>query len=74
MFNDVSGMAGQCAGNFSGCVHDAFGASIISDVLDPVLKELSMLRSFGEEFQKLSMEVDQILQEARSLQPNGDDN
>jgi len=74
MFNDVSGLAGQCAGNFRGCVHDAFGASIVSDVLDPVITELSMLRSFSEEFQKLSMEVDQILQEARSIQPNGSDN
>ena len=41
MFDDVFGMATQCAGNFRAGVRDAFGASIAADVLEPILKELN---------------------------------
>jgi hypothetical protein len=71
MFNDVFGLAGQCAENFHGGVRDNFGASFFTDVLDPIIKDIMWLRSFNEEFQKLSMDVDQRLQGARSLQPKG---
>jgi len=74
MFNDVLGLTGQCIDNFCDGVRDSFGASIIADVLDPIFKELTLLNTFNEEFQNLSMEIDQIMQEARSLQPHGSDN
>ena len=75
MFNDVSGMMGQCSETFRNSVNDAFGSSIISDILDPIQNEISLLRSFHEEFQRQSLNLEQVLQEARSfnLNDNGKD-
>jgi hypothetical protein len=67
MFDDAFGVAGQCAETFRDGVRDAFGASIIADVLDPIRNEIGLLRSFHEEFQRHSSSVEQVLQEARSL-------
>jgi len=71
MFDGVFGIAGQCAGTFSNGVNDAFGASIVADVLDPILNEIGLLRSFHEEFQRQSLSIDQVLQEARSFHLDG---
>jgi hypothetical protein len=70
MFDDVLGTAMLCVENFRGGVHDSFGASIIADVLDPVLNEIVLLRSFNKEFQGLSLDIDRVLQEARSFHLN----
>lgn len=67
MFDDAFGMVELCAETFRGGVHDAFGASIIADVLDPIRNEIGLLRSFHDEFQRHSLCVEQVLQEARSL-------
>jgi hypothetical protein len=67
MFDDVFEMAERCAESFSGGVRDAFGASIIADVLDPIRHHIGLLRSFHEESQRLSLGVEQVLQEARSM-------
>ena len=71
MFDDIYGIARQCAENFSSGVHDAFGASIVTNVLDPIINELASLRSLNEEFNRLSLEIDQVLQEVRSLHLDG---
>jgi len=75
MFDDVFGMAGQCSETFRNSVNDAFGSSIISDILDPIQNEIGLLRSFHEEFQRQSLNLEQVLQEARSfnLNDNGKD-
>ena len=67
MFDDTFGMVEQCAETFRGGVRDAFGGSIIADVLDPIRNQIGLLRSFHEEFQRQSFAVEQVLQEARSL-------
>ena len=67
MFDDVFEMVGRCVETFRGGVRDAFGASIIADVLDPIRHEIGSLRSFHEESQRLSLRVEQVLQEARSM-------
>ena len=67
MFDDVFGMAGQCAEAFRGGVRDAFGASIIADVLDPIQNEIGRLRSFHEDFLRQTACTEQVLEEARSF-------
>ena len=67
MFDDTFGMVEQCTETFRGGVRDTFGASIIDDVLDPIRNQIGLLRSFHEEFQRQSLAVEQVLQEARSM-------
>ena len=74
MFDDVFGMAKQCAETFRNGVNDAFGASIVADVLDPIRNEIGLLRSFHEEFRRQSLNIDQVLQEARAFHLNDDSN
>ena len=68
MFDDVFGMATQCTGNFCDGVRDTFGASIVADVLDPILKEIDSLRIFNDTFQQQSLSIDRTLSEARMIQ------
>ena len=68
MFDDVFGMATLCAKNFRDGVRDSFGASMIADVLDPILKEFDSLRDFNEEFQRQALNIDRVLEEARTVQ------
>ena len=67
MFDDVVGMATLCAANFRDGVRDSFGASMIADVLDPILKEIVSLRHFNEEFQRQALNIDCVLEEARTI-------
>ena len=66
MFDEVFGMAVRCTGNFREGVRDTFGASIVEDVLDPIIKEIDSLRVFNAEFQRQSLSVDGILADART--------
>ena len=68
MFDDVFGMAAMCAGNFREGVRDTFGASIVADVLDPILKEIDSLRIFNAAFQQQSIDIDRTLNDVRALQ------
>lgn len=67
MFDDVFSMAEQCTETFRNGVNDKLGAAIVAEVLDPIRKEIGLLRSFHEEFQRQSLNLDQILHEARSF-------
>ena len=66
MFDEVFGMATLCAGNFRDGVRDTFGASIVADVLDPILKEIDSLRIFSDDFQQQSLSIDRVLADART--------
>ena len=68
MFDEVFGMATLCAGNFRDGVRDTFGASIVADVLDPILKEIDSLRIFSDDFQQQSLNIDRTLADARTPQ------
>lgn len=68
MFDDAYRMADQSADSFSNSVRDAFGDSIVMDILDPILNEINALRVFNESFQQQSFNIDQTLTEARVLQ------
>lgn len=66
MFDDVLGMAELCAGNFREGVRDSFGASIVEEVLDPIIKEVDSLRIFNADFQQQSLSIDRTLADART--------
>lgn len=68
MFDEIFGMAALCAGNFREGVRDTFGASVVADVLDPILKEIDSLRIFNAAFQQQSLNIDRTLADARALQ------
>lgn len=68
MFDNVFGMATLCAATFRDGVRDVFGASIASDVLDPILHEIDSLRTFNAEFQRQALSIDTTLAEARGIQ------
>ena len=67
MFDDVFGMVERCTETFRAGVRDAFGASIISDVLDPIRNEIGLLRAFNETYQSEALSIGQVLEEARSI-------
>ena len=66
MFDEVSGMAALCTGTFREGVRDTFGASIVADVLDPILKEVDSLRIFNADFKQQSLSIDRTLADART--------
>lgn len=70
MFDDVFQIADQCTDQFRNGVRDPFGWSIVSDVLDPIRREIGLLRAFHEDFQRQSLNIEQILRETRSLRPD----
>jgi hypothetical protein len=67
VFDDVFGMATLCGENFRAGVRDSFGASMIADALDPILKEIDSLRHFNEEFQRQALNIDRVMEEARTI-------
>ena len=68
VFDDVFGMMLLCTENFRGGVRDSFGASIMTDVLEPILMDIDSLRAFNDEFQRHALNIDQVLEEARAIQ------
>ncbi|CAB5665037.1 hypothetical protein U2261_00395 [Achromobacter xylosoxidans] len=68
MFDEAFGMAAMCAGKFREGVRDTFGASIVADVLDPILKEVDSLRILNAAFKQQSFAIDRTLNDARELQ------
>lgn len=66
MFDEVFGMAALCAENFREGVRDSFGASIVEDVLDPIITEVDSLRIFNAEFLRQSLSIDGTLADART--------
>lgn len=67
MFDDVFGMVEKYTDTFRSSVRDSFGASIITDVLDPIRDQIVLVRSVSEEFQRESLAIRQALHEASSM-------
>ena len=68
MFDEVFGIAVRCTENFREGVRDTFGASIVADVLDPILKEVDSLCILNAAFQQQSLAIDRTLNDVRELQ------
>ena len=49
-------------------MRDAFGASLATEVLDPILKEIDSLRIFNTEFQRQVLSIDTSLADTRGIQ------
>ena len=67
MFDELFYMTTQHTGNFSDSVRDEFGQSIISDVFEPILQDISGLQKMGEMFQTRVAEIDQLTCELQSI-------
>lgn len=68
MFDEAFGMTAMCTGKFREGVRDTFGASIVADVLDPILKEVDSLRILNAAFKQQTFAIDRTLNDARELQ------
>lgn len=67
MFDDIYRETELSAENFRDGVRDSFGASMIADILDPIIKEIDSLRHFDEDSQRQALNIDRLLEEARSI-------
>lgn len=67
MFDDLHNVISQQMGKFSDAVRDEFGQSIISDVFEPLLQNISALQQMGEFFQTRAAEIEQLTGELQSI-------
>jgi hypothetical protein len=67
MFDALFNAASQQMGKFSDTVRDDFGQSIISDVFEPLLQDISCLQQMEELFQTRAAEIDQLTGELQSI-------
>lgn len=67
MFDDLFNVTSQQMGNFSDTVRDEFGRSIISDVFEPLMQDISGLQEMGGSFQTRAAEIDQLTGELQSI-------
>jgi len=67
MLDDLFNVTSQQMGKFSDTVRDEFGQSIVSDVFEPLLQDISGLQQMGELFQTRAAEIDQLTGELQSI-------
>jgi hypothetical protein len=67
MFDDALDMSRRCTQDFRDGVRDSFGLSIVTDVLDPILRDIESLRELNEEFRRQATTIDRVLEEARAI-------
>lgn len=67
MFDYLCNLTLQHMSKFSDTVRDQFGQSIISEVFEPMLQNIFALQQMGEFFQTKATEIDQLLDELRSI-------
>jgi hypothetical protein len=67
MFDDLFNATSQQMGRFSDTVRDEFGQSIVSDVFEPLLHDISGLQLMGELFQTRAADIDQLTGELQSI-------
>lgn len=67
MFDDLFNVTSQQMCRFSDTVRDEFGQSIVSDVFEPLLQDISGLQQMVELFQARATEIDQLTGELQSI-------
>ncbi|RCW90407.1 hypothetical protein [Marinomonas foliarum] len=67
MFDDLFNVISQQMGRFSDTVRDEFGQSIVSDVFEPLLQDISGLQQTGELFEIRAAEIDQLIGELQLI-------
>lgn len=67
MFDDLFSLTLQHKVKFSDTVRDQFGQSIISDVFEPMLEEISGLQQVADLYQTKAAELDKQTTELQSI-------
>lgn len=67
MFDGLFHVASQQMSKFSDTVRDELGQSIISDVFEPLLMEISGLKQMRESFYTRAAEIDQLTEELQTI-------
>ena len=67
MFDDLFNVTSRQMGKFSDTIRDEFGQSIVSDIFEPLLQDISGLQQMGEFFQTRAAEIDQLTGELQSI-------
>lgn len=67
MFESLLHVNSKYMSDFSDNVSDQFGQSIISDVFEPIMREIIGLQQMGELFQSGVAEIDQLTEELKSI-------
>ena len=70
MFNDLSNLVTQQIIKFSDSVRDQFGQSIISEIFEPIMQDIFSLQKLNQFFLKSITEIDQLIEELRSIRGN----
>ena len=63
LFNEAS----QHVGKFSEAVNDQFGHSIVVEVFQPLLQDISGLQQMGESLQARVLEIDLLIGELQAI-------
>ncbi|EPB0854877.1 hypothetical protein ACRARS_001739 [Yersinia enterocolitica] len=67
MFDDVFATAACQLGRFSDTVSDPFGQSIITDVFEPMLQDISALQQLNALYQTQTLEIAKVTSELQSI-------
>jgi len=67
MFDDLFNVTSQQMEKFSDTVLDEFGQSIILEVFEPLLRDISGLQQMEELFQARAAEIDRLTGELQSI-------
>ena len=67
MLDDLFNVTSQQMEKFSDTVLDEFGQSIISEVFEPLLRDISGLQQMEELFQARAAEIDRLTGELQSI-------
>jgi len=67
VFEELLALAERSMANFSSSVRDSFGASIISEVYEPMLGELKCLLEMEETLMAGMAEIDRRLEEIKAI-------
>jgi|ADurb_Cas_03_Slu_FD_contig_31_3608668_length_772_multi_3_in_0_out_0_2 hypothetical protein len=67
VFDDALGILERATESFRICVRDEFGESIIREILDPIRDQIRLLCSLHEDSERSSLQIDQILRDARLI-------
>jgi hypothetical protein len=73
MFDDLFNLSSRHMGIFSDTVRDQFGQSIISDVFEPMLQDISALQQMNSLYQSGALEIAQLTSDLSSMGSAGND-
>ncbi|UPU37499.1 hypothetical protein M1B72_07285 [Geomonas paludis] len=67
MFSTAHHIASRQNELFSASVRDEFGASLVSEVFEPMIEDVSALQRLNDHYQNTVYEVDSITEQLRSI-------